>query len=176
MLSQPSFSYLSQIIVFSTHVRSLGVFKAEGRELKRGIHKVRSLDAYGGTNINEALLSGIADIHDHSGDQQYRQLVFLTDGKPTVNEKNTDVIRRNVREANVNSYPIFALAFGPDAELKFLRQICADNTGVARRITNRSTAADQIQEFFNEVSQPLLSNVTVSFPEGQVNESTLVTL
>ena len=47
-----------------------------------------------------------------------RQLVFLTDGNPTVSEKDTDVIRRNVRAANKDGLPIFALAFGPDAELR----------------------------------------------------------
>ncbi|XP_018016742.1 inter-alpha-trypsin inhibitor heavy chain H3 [Hyalella azteca] len=142
-------------------------------------HTVFVLDISGSMDDNnklDHLKEAMKAILNDFKTQDSFQLVFLTDGKPTVSEKNSDVIRRNVREANVNHFPIFALAFGPDAELKFLRQICADNTGTARRITDRSTAAEQIKDFFDEVSRPLLSDVAIRFPEGQLNQSSLVKL
>jgi len=55
-------------------VKSLGVFKAQGRELEHGIVKVKRLEAYGATNINDALLTALRHIHAYDGPQDTRQV------------------------------------------------------------------------------------------------------
>ena len=57
---------------------------------------------------------------------------------------------------------------------RFLRQISSDNNGFARRITNQGSAASQIKDVFDEVSHPLLTNIAINFPPGQVNDTSLV--
>ena len=48
-----------QVIVFSTRVKSLGVFEGTPVGIQSGVGKVKRLKSFGGTNINDALITAI---------------------------------------------------------------------------------------------------------------------
>lgn len=128
-----------------------------------------------GTNINGALEKGITFIKDSEDNSSDRVplVLFLTDGRPNVGVTNADNIAINVLEYNNIKTPIFALAFGDDADFKSLRQIASQNNGVARKIYASSDAALQLEDFYNEISTTLLSKLTFKYLDDEVDEDTL---
>merc|ERR1711936_1385767 len=71
----------------------LGVFKATRDLILRAGTYVSRLIADGGTNINQALLDGISlaeEAKEVVGRNTVRLIVFLTDGDPTVGERDVD--------------------------------------------------------------------------------------
>ena len=97
------------IITFSTDVNTwtesydqqarIGIFKRKHRT--KGRKYVNSLQPYGWTNINSALLEGISLAEQAKSIPGGRKLapmvVFLTDGDATVGEVDTGKILTNVR-------------------------------------------------------------------------------
>ncbi|XP_045621028.2 inter-alpha-trypsin inhibitor heavy chain H3 isoform X2 [Procambarus clarkii] len=165
-----------EVLVFSTRVTSLGVYQAaRPREVERGVAKIHRLQALGGTNFNDALLQAVtgANLHNASHDT-VKQVVFLTDGKPNLGETRSDQLRRNVREANLHQLPIFSLALGQDADLRLLRQVSADNQGFTRMIDEKERPAQQLQDFYKQISTPLMTDVDIVYPEDEVDPNSVV--
>nr|CAD7572961.1 unnamed protein product [Timema californicum] len=66
-----------------------------------------------------------------------------------------------------------SLAFGDDADMEFLKKLSLRNSGFARKIYEASDAALQLNQFYKQVSSPLLSNVTFKYQENQVVSDSL---
>ncbi|XP_063839820.1 inter-alpha-trypsin inhibitor heavy chain H5-like isoform X2 [Scylla paramamosain] len=130
-----------EVLVFSTRVKSLGVYQALPDQVEQGVAKIQALRALGGTNINDALLQAVTGANTHNSTHApARQVVFLTDGKPNIGETNPEQLRRNVREANHHQLPVFSLALGQDADVRLLRQVSADNEGFTRTLNEEGQA------------------------------------
>ncbi|KAL7641651.1 UNVERIFIED_CONTAM: hypothetical protein RMT77_007524 [Armadillidium vulgare] len=163
-----------EVFVFSTNVKSLGKYSGARSDINRSISKINSLRAYGGTNINDALLDSVYSAKDYKLKQGVKQIVFLTDGNRTVGELDAFTIRKGVKEANTVRLPIYALAFGNDADMKFLRQMSGENRGFVRKIRSEGRPTDQLKDFYDEISTPLLTGLSVHYPEDQVQKNSVV--
>lgn len=60
---------------------------------------------------------------------------------------------------NERKTPIFSLSFGDGADRAFLQKISLKNLGFARHIYEGADANIQLEEFYKQISSPLLSNV-----------------
>ncbi|KAF9805180.1 hypothetical protein SFRURICE_011995 [Spodoptera frugiperda] len=96
-------------------------------------------------------------------------IIFLTDGDPTVGETDPKRIITHVQEKNSgpNKATIYSLAFGEDADRKFLRKLSLRHGGFMRHIYEAADAALQLRDFYRQISSPLLANVKFSYPPGQ---------
>ncbi|XP_070246854.1 inter-alpha-trypsin inhibitor heavy chain H4-like [Myotis yumanensis] len=136
-----------------------------------------SIQAQGGTNINNAMLMAVELLDKATREEQLPSgsvslLLLLTDGDPTVGETNPKKIQRNVQEAIGGQYSLFCLGFGFDVSYAFLEKLARDNGGLARRIYEDSDSALQLQDFYQEVANPLLTTVTFEYPSNAVEEVT----
>lgn len=104
-----------------------------------------------------------------------------------------------MQEAIGNQYSLFCLGFGFDVSYAFLEKLALDNGGLARRIYEDSDSALQLQvpvsptglhrarqtqpafvtpptctlqDFYQEVANPLLTNVAFQYPSNAVEEVT----
>lgn len=75
----------------------------------------------------------------------------------------------NVESKNNEKIQIFCLAFGEDANFKFLRKVSARNNAFARKIYADADASLQLTGFYNEISNILLSKVSVTYLDDAVN-------
>ncbi|XP_053601011.1 inter-alpha-trypsin inhibitor heavy chain H4-like isoform X4 [Plodia interpunctella] len=102
-------------------------------------------------------------------------IIFLTDGDPTVGQTDPTKIINHLTEKNFgkNKATIFSLAFGEDADRKFLRKISLRNDGFMRHIYEASDAALQLRDFYRQVSSPLLADVRFTYPPDQVQADSL---
>ncbi|CAK6435500.1 unnamed protein product [Pipistrellus nathusii] len=136
-----------------------------------------TLKAHGGTNINDAMLMAVQLLETAAREEQLPSgsvslLLLLTDGDPTVGETNPSKIQKNVQEAIGGQYSLFCLGFGFDVSYAFLEKLALDNGGLARRIYEDSDSALQLQDFYQEVANPLLTAVTFEYPNNAVEEVT----
>ncbi|XP_049887511.1 inter-alpha-trypsin inhibitor heavy chain H4-like isoform X4 [Pectinophora gossypiella] len=102
-------------------------------------------------------------------------IIFLTDGDPTVGETDPARIITRLSEKNYgeNKATIFSLAFGEDADRKFLRKLSLRNEGFMRHIYEAADAALQLRDFYRQVSSPLLADVHFQYPKDQVKEGSV---
>ncbi|KAJ8733901.1 hypothetical protein PYW07_014452 [Mythimna separata] len=102
-------------------------------------------------------------------------IIFLTDGDPTVGETDPKRIITSIQEKNSgpNKATIFSLAFGEDADRKFLRKLSLRNGGFMRHIYEAADAALQLRDFYRQISSPLLADLKFTYPAGQVKADSL---
>uniref|UniRef100_A0A8D2DEN7 Inter-alpha-trypsin inhibitor heavy chain 4 n=1 Tax=Sciurus vulgaris TaxID=55149 RepID=A0A8D2DEN7_SCIVU len=135
------------------------------------------IQAAGGTNINDAMLMAVNLLESNNQAELLPEgsisfIMLLTDGDPTVGETNPTSIQKNVREAIGGQYSLFCLGFGFDVSYAFLEKLALDNGGLARRIYEDSDSALQLQDFYQEVSNPMLTTVAFQYPSNAVEEVT----
>ncbi|XP_069328149.1 inter-alpha-trypsin inhibitor heavy chain H4 [Eulemur rufifrons] len=135
------------------------------------------IQAFGGTNINDAMQMAVQLLDSSNRDEllpsgSVSLIILLTDGDPTEGEINPARIQENVREAIGGRYNVFCLGFGFHVSYAFLEKLALDNGGLARRIYEDSDSALQLQDFYQEVANPLLTAVAFEYPSNAVDEVT----
>uniref|UniRef100_A0A1Y1M955 Inter-alpha-trypsin inhibitor heavy chain H4-like n=2 Tax=Photinus pyralis TaxID=7054 RepID=A0A1Y1M955_PHOPY len=90
-------------------------------------------------------------------------IIFLTDGRPT-DPASTNVITQ-VTEYNsdLKHSVIFALGFGGDVDMEFLQKLAQKNSGYAKPIYVAADTSLQLQDFYRQISSPLLANVSFRY-------------
>jgi len=182
------------IIVFSSGVQtwtskeleSLGkdessdpvVIQATEHNKNTAISYVNNLSEGGSTNINGAMLEGI-ELAEMATKKELlpmntkSMVIFMTDGMPSIGERNSKNIRQNVKDRNTNKIPIFGLAFGRDSDFTLMKEISSDADSFAKRIYEGSDAAIQLEDFFSQISSPLISELQFEYLGDVVNKSSL---
>ena len=155
------------IIFFDSYVRSYSesLMEASPEEKAGALDFVNSLDANGGTNINEALLTALGMFDPAS--EKVPIIVFLTDGEPTEGVVSPYVIRQNIRDANLAQVSVFSIAFGINSEsnYQFLRAMSLENYGTAEWFSPEDNAAEEIGSFYETISTPLITDMEFSYGE-----------
>jgi len=153
--------------------------RATKENKQAGIDFVLGLMAGGGTNINDAMVQAIQHGRQVKQAETLKRsmqtiILFLTDGQATEGETENQAILSNVEEANKDSqYPIFSLAFGRDADFNLIRKISQSTGARAKQIYEGSDAALQLEGFFQEISSPLLTNLTLKYVGDNVDQDSL---
>jgi uncharacterized protein YegL len=94
-------------------------------------------------------------------------IFFLTDGFPTSGIIDDLKILEEVATSNANfKIPIFSVAFGADAHFTLLDAISYQNKGIARITYDSIDAAIQLQDFYNFVASPVLTNISIKYASG----------
>ncbi|KAM9592937.1 inter-alpha-trypsin inhibitor heavy chain H4 [Trichechus inunguis] len=150
---------------------------ASAKNVKEAKSYAASIQALGGTNINNAMMTAV-ELLDNSNRQELLPaggvslIILLTDGNPTEGETNPAKIQKNVREAIDGQYSLFCLGFGFDVSYTFLEKLALDNRGLARRIYEDSDSALQLQDFYQGVANPLLTGVNFEYLSNAVEKVT----
>uniref|UniRef100_A0A096LVL8 Inter-alpha-trypsin inhibitor heavy chain 3b, tandem duplicate 2 n=1 Tax=Poecilia formosa TaxID=48698 RepID=A0A096LVL8_POEFO len=126
----------------------------------------RGITDRGATDINAAVLEGARMLNAHPREGSASILILLTDGDPTSGVTNREEIQSNVRQAIAGKFPLYCLGFGFDVNFEFLEKMSLGNNGVARRIYEDSDADLQLKGFYEEVANPLLTDVTMIYVGG----------
>merc|ERR1711936_1059488 len=167
------------IITFSTSVSEIAIegaptpaIPATPENKKRAISHVLDLEASGGTNINDAMLTGVQLAKEVLQSEVLPQgvasmLIFLSDGEATEGETN-------VATANSDSQlPIFSVAFGSGADFDLLKEISLAADSFAKRVYEGSDAALQLENFYAEISSPVVTNLKFDYVGDMVDNSSL---
>jgi len=133
-----------------------GLIAADQSGRKRGEDFVNSLRPAGGTNINQALITGLPQLRQSD---RPRIVVFLTDGLPTVGITSISQILENVRQARPAGVRLFTFGVGYDVNTALLDKLAAENGGVADYVEPKEDLEVKVSNFFAKINYPVLTDL-----------------
>lgn len=133
----------------------------------RALKFVDGIEDSGGTNINDALLQALSRM---GGGERPNYVLFLTDGLPTVGTTETADILRHVQQANSSRSRVFVFGVGNDVNTELLDRISSDHRGTSIYIGETEDLEAAISSFYEKISSPLLSDLTVTFRGIETNQ------
>ncbi len=153
------------VIFFDTDMRTYSstLMEANTKNKADAANFVNSLDANGGTNINQALLDALGMFNADSS--RVPIIVFLTDGEPTEGITSPYVIRKNIKDSNKAKVSIFTIAFGIDNEANydFLKALSIENYGIAQRFFQEEKVEEGMTNFYKTISTPLITDMSFTY-------------
>ena len=155
------------IVVFSTNVASYaeGLVEATRSEKRKAREFVDRIEARGGTDIGEALMTAL----DLPESTRPRMVIFLTDGLPTVGETSVQKILANLRDANA-AVRIFPFGVGYDVNTTLLDQISVDHRGSVDYIKPEEDIEVKVSRFYDKVSNPVLSDIELTVDGVEIKD------
>lgn len=148
-----------RIVDFSTDVRAFrDDFAPATREnLREARRYLDGLKAEGSTNISGALAAALAV---RTAREQLPLLVFVTDGEPTVGERNADRIAAMAAQARGDTR-IFAIGVSADVNATLIEQLAIEGRGTAHFVRNEESVERTVSVLASRLSAPVLTNVRV---------------
>ncbi|GFN82724.1 inter-alpha-trypsin inhibitor heavy chain h3 [Plakobranchus ocellatus] len=145
--------------------------EANKNEVQQSKSYVGDMQAGGGTNINDALLTALSDLTPHHNKHRVSMIFFLTDGH---GDNSAEVVAQNVLQANRNGVvAMYCLAFGADADFESLKTLCGRNKGFAKLIVEEDDAAEQVSCLYKSISRASIKNLYIRYDKKTVDEATL---
>ncbi len=150
------------VIDFSDQITSFktGLVQANTENVREALSFVDKCEAEGGTNINDALLTGLKQTE---GQERSTQIIFLTDGLPTVGETDITNIISNVEKANTNKTRLFVFGAGYDVNTRLLDRLAQDNHGTSDYVRPSEDIEVKVSNFYGKISHPILTDVKLNF-------------
>ncbi|WP_455392297.1 VIT domain-containing protein [[Eubacterium] cellulosolvens] len=130
----------------------------------KAVNYINGISAGGSTNINDAISTALSMFE--ISESKVPIIVMLTDGLPTAGVTNPSSIRENIKNSNTAEVAIFCLGFGFDVDFDFLKAMSLENYGMAIRIYEGEDASEQITNFYDTISTPLLKGLIFCYSEG----------
>ena len=132
-----------------------------GREhIDKALKFIDGIEDSGGTNINDALAKAFTLMRPG---ERPNYILFLTDGQPTVGMTETPEILKNVGRANTSASRLFVFGVGDDVNTELLDRLASDQRGASVYVAESEDIEGAVSGFYEKVSSPLLSDLTVSF-------------
>ncbi|XP_030071813.1 inter-alpha-trypsin inhibitor heavy chain H2 [Microcaecilia unicolor] len=161
----------------NVHCWREGLVSASPTEVEDAKTYVQNIQPNGGTNINEALLRAIFILNEaHKlgmlDPKSVSLIVLVSDGDPTVGELKLTKIQQNVKQQMRNDFSLHSLGIGFDVDYDFLEKLALDNHGKAQRIYGNQETAEQLKQFYKQISTPLLRNVMIQYAGGAISDVT----
>ncbi|MCC7292514.1 MAG: VWA domain-containing protein [Phycisphaerales bacterium] len=159
------------IITFSHEPRrfseTLVPVSTESRE--KAAMFIDGIEAVGGTNIHDALLSALKDAPQADPTRPF-YIVFLTDGQPTVGVVSEPEILKNVREANTQRTRLFVFGVGHDVNTRLLDLLAEQNRGTREYVEPGENLELALSSFYRKISDPVLSDLALAFGGLEVHD------
>jgi Ca-activated chloride channel family protein len=152
------------VIRFSSDVESLfpGMQRADKASIKAALAFVGELEAAGGTAIDEALSTALGGIIDPE-----TQVIFLTDGEPTVGETDPARIAKNALLTNKLGARVFPFGVGTDLNAVLLDRLARDHHGSPTYMSPDKDIEKTLGAFYDKISHPVLSGITLAVPAAK---------
>ena len=157
------------IITFGTHVIKFkdDLVNATAQNISAARTFVYQMYALGMTNISAALDSSLL--------QSYRQvasknLIFLTDGAPTMGITLPDSIVARAARKNTDDVRIFSFGVGDEVNRSLLTSLSISNNGYATFIASDDSISLLIANHFKRISKPVMADIGLDFGTLQVRD------
>lgn len=155
------------VVRFSTDVEALwdAPVTASKSNKKRGVGFARELSPAGGTAIEPALARAL---QQKTPKEQPHQVIFVTDGRPTVGMTKPDSILRSATEKLGKRDRIFTFGVGYEVHTILLDGLARAGRGRSDYVEPEQNLENAVAALYTRISAPVLSDVTVDFGETRV--------
>jgi Ca-activated chloride channel family protein len=152
------------IIRFSTEAEALfgDIVPSNDKNRERAVQFIQNLKAIGGTNIEDALKYVI---HQKGVSNRPNVVLFITDGKPTINETNEDKLVDLVKKRK-ESVKIFTFGIGDDINTHLLDKITTNTNAYRTYITPNEDIEIKISNLYTKIQSPVMANLKIITEPG----------
>jgi len=127
---------------------------------KAAVGYVEGLYAGGGTNIHDSLTTALAQLKDSS---RPNYVIFLTDGLPTIGEKNESKIVAAGKASNSVRARVLPFGVGYDVNSRLLDRIARENFGLSEYVRPDEDIEAHVAKVYNRIGSPVMTDVSVKF-------------
>lgn len=154
-----------QIIKFGTQAEKLfsSFRKADNETKKLAETKVRKFESVGGTNIEEALKLALGE---KLTDGRPYYVVFITDGKPTIGERDEVKLAEKLDKDLIKGKKVFTFGVGYDINIHLLDKIAMKTGGIRNYSPPNSEVEVIISSFFSKIESPVLTDIVITASPG----------
>ncbi len=158
------------IIQFSTMAQPFaqGWTDATDENRKKAHEWIDQFEAAGGTNIGEALQKAFALPLQ---DARPATVLFITDGRPTVDITDTEALMKLVKEGNKKNLRIFTFGVGDDVNTHLLDRMANDAGGLPEYVRQGEAIDGKVTRLFAKMSHPVLTDISIDIPGVKVTET-----
>ncbi len=158
-----------ELISFSTEARPLNgkLTDVSSESVKRAVSFVGDLKPVGGTAIHDALVAALKISGD--GDRPL-QLLFLTDGRPTVGLTDPESLVKDIAGKCPKRVRLSVFGIGGDVNATLLDRMAEQNRGTRDYVAESEDLELKVSTFFAKVSRPVLSDIKVTFEGLEVKD------
>ncbi len=156
------------LVTFATEANAYKPeLEAAGKDAVRKAieHVEKNVRATGGTAIDEALAAALK--MNTAKDRPF-MVVFLTDGEPTLGERDPAAILKNVKGRTLENVRVFSFGVGYNVNRELLDELSAANRGQSTYVVPKENIEVKVGSFYARVSSPVLTDVTVDFKGADV--------
>ncbi|MDA0840224.1 MAG: VIT domain-containing protein [Planctomycetota bacterium] len=118
--------------------------------------------ARGGTDIDLALRKAL---EMKTNEKRPYQVVFLTDGKPTIGTTDPKRIIDNIKEQVTKDIRTFVFGVGHDINTHLLDQIASSSRAATQYVSPEEDIEVKVSAFFDKVNAPVLSDLKLNLGE-----------
>ncbi|MCC6317928.1 MAG: VWA domain-containing protein [Gemmatimonadaceae bacterium] len=146
-----------RIVDFSTDVRSFrdGFTSATRDNVREAGRYLDALQADGSTNISGALE---AALEARSDGERLPLVVFMTDGEPTIGERNPDRIAAMAARQRGKAR-LFAIGVSADVNAGLIEQLAIEGRGTAHFVRDSESVERTVSLLASRLTAPVLTNV-----------------
>ena len=145
------------------------ILPATRNNLDVAIAFTNSLNAGGGTNINDAMLRALQMAKEKTSSSDLpantqAMVVFMTDGQATSGATtHSPTMKANIARENTLKLPLYCLGFGQNADFDLMKGIAEQSGAWAKRIYEGGDAAIQLENFYAQISSPVISDLSFNY-------------
>ena len=149
------------VVRFATDVEALFDTPRDASKdaVQKAVAFVDSLEALGGTAIDEAMRRALKD--GEAGGSGPHVVLFVTDGQPTIGETSEATIARNAAVSNKGKSRVFTFGVGEDLNARLLDRLASDGQGVSDFVKGGKDLEEKISGFYDKMSHPVLADVSL---------------
>jgi Ca-activated chloride channel family protein len=169
-----------EVVRFSTESESLfgSLQPADAQNVKRATDFVKDLKGNGGTAIADALAKA-RDLGQKRATDKERPyvVVFLTDGQPTVGERDEDKLLATVRGKDASDFSgkIFSFGIGHDVNTHLLDRLADGTQAFSQYVLPEEDIEVKVSSFYSKIKEPVLANLSLAFTGGAAGSDVKVT-
>ena len=147
------------IVLYNDQVEPLfdSMRKVNDRDVRDAMDRIDRLSATGGTNIDEALTTALAQCTEKD---RPTYVLFFTDGQPTVGKTSEADILSDVSAANRNKARIFAFGVGYDPNIRLLDRLAGDNRGRSDYVKPKEPIEAKVASLCAKIKNPVMTDLT----------------
>ncbi len=153
------------IVQFATIARTFAEkdvwTRATDKEKARAVAWVEAFDANGGTNVSEALQRVFALPVE---EDRPTTVLFLTDGRPTVDLTDIEALSQFVEEHNARSLRVFTFGVGDDVNTHLLDRMSDETGGLPEYVRPGEAIDGKVTRLFTKMSHPVLTDLEIEVP------------
>ena len=149
-----------RVIAFSTDVNDFvdGWLDATPQNIRDARRFIDDLRAEGSTNISGALEEALLT---RSGRERLPLVVFLTDGEPTVGERNPDAIAA-IAARHRGDTRVFTVGVSADVNSALIERLAVEGRGTAHFVRSGENVERPVSLLASRLTNPVLTNVRVT--------------